>query len=61
MGEQAHRGHRPAPVSKRLSRFFRSGPLRADHGWHVKARRGGWDGVEVAYNFTSETDAHAML
>jgi hypothetical protein len=35
--------------------------LRDDHGWHVKARRGGPDGVEVIHHFTSEGDAHAML
>jgi hypothetical protein len=34
---------------------------RDDSGWHVKARRGGWDGVEVVRDFTSEADAHAMV
>jgi hypothetical protein len=34
---------------------------RDDNGWHVKARRGGWDGIEVVHDFTSEADAHAML
>ena len=34
---------------------------RDDSGWHVKARRGGWDGVEVVHDFTSEADAQAML
>jgi hypothetical protein len=24
-----------------------------DHGWHVKSRRGGWDGGEVVHDFTT--------
>jgi hypothetical protein len=31
--------------------------IRDDNGWHVKARRGGWDGVEVVHHFTSEASA----
>jgi hypothetical protein len=34
---------------------------RDDRGWHVRARRGGPDGVEVVHHFTDEPDAHAML
>jgi hypothetical protein len=34
---------------------------RDDHGWHVKTRRGGWDGGEVVHDFTDERDAQAML
>ena len=34
---------------------------RDDRGWHVRARRGGPDGVEVVHHFTDEADAHAML
>lgn len=34
---------------------------RDDAGWHVKGRRGGWDGVEVVHDFTDERDAQAML
>jgi hypothetical protein len=34
---------------------------RDESGWHVKARRGGPDGVEVVHDFTDEADAQAML
>ena len=32
-----------------------------ESGWHVKARRGGWDGVEVVHDFATEADAQAMV
>ena len=34
---------------------------RDSHGWHVRAHRGGPDGVEVVHHFTDAADAHAML
>jgi len=34
---------------------------RDDRGWHLRARRGSPDGVEVVHHFTDEADVQAML
>jgi hypothetical protein len=34
---------------------------RDDRGWHVRARRGGPDGVKVVHHLADQAEAQAML